>query len=129
VAAAVNPFPAQHHTGQSEDYFQIHSERDVLDVPDVVPENALPRLSIASEQSCVACYSWEDLQALSLFIRVTGGILDWVWAWSNQAHVSFKHIPEAGKLVYTRGPENASTGGQALSIWEQFSARVAGVYH
>src|SRR2546425_12223928 len=90
---------SNHHGDRLHQNSQIHPQTPVLDVFQIKIQSGLKGSAPSRHHLPQPRDSRHDVQTPQVIELVTREVIHWVRSWTDQAHLSFQHIPKLWKFI------------------------------
>lgn len=111
------------------EYLQVQNEACVIDVPYVQCKLLLPGEGITPVDLCPSRYSRADFMPPGLKSVISPQVSSEQGSRSYEAHVSFQHVQELGKLVKACASEEFTKRGETMFVGKKLSVLVSFIGH
>src|SRR6185437_10727824 len=119
----------KHYDRGLRDDLEVKREAQMIDVPRVERELALPRDFVASVHLRPSREAWFDVEALPLLGVVPRDVLHQERARPDDTHLAGEDVEQLGQLVEARAAKQLTDAGQPMFVGEQAPVRAFGARH
>lgn len=105
IAWAIHACAVKEDKRSSEDNQNIHTQRAMVDVPQIMFDALVPGKRITAMNLRPSRESWPYVQALPLAFIIRASFRKEDRTWTDDAHLAAKHIPQLGDLVNGIAPQ------------------------
>src|SRR5690606_24544885 len=90
--------------------FEVEPNRLIFDVPSIQLEFFFPANRVTTIDLRVTRHARSYIMAFGLFRAVKWQVFHQQWAWANNTHITFNHVPEFWHFIQTGRTQHLTKG-------------------